>query len=230
MAPEIEHNNWSIVLVGSINPAIFHPAWFEMHGVISKEIAESSEVRVVHADVASMSMGNIRIDVQRNRFHVQTEVAPEVTILDMVLRVFGDLLPHTHINQFGINKDSHFRTENMEKRVTLGRMFAPTAPWGAFGKRIEESKGNLTGGMTNVTMREIVDGEGWSGYIDARLKPSPDLDQLTGVHVAVNNHFELKSYQDGEGAMRALDLLKNNFEDRMAKAEEIIESVVDNSK
>ncbi len=66
--PEIERNSWSIVLIGSFNPAIFHPAWLALNGVISKEVGEAGQVNVVHPEVSSISIDTIRIEVQRNRY------------------------------------------------------------------------------------------------------------------------------------------------------------------
>jgi hypothetical protein len=176
--------------------------------------------------VAKFSLASIRIDVQRNRFSIQTELAPEISILDYVLKVFGDLLPHSQITQFGVNRSAHFRTTTTEQRIKLGRKFAPTSPWGSFGKRIEMSDGDTIGGMTTVTMREVLTDNNWFGHIDANLAPSYDLNLLTGVQVNINNHFELKNYGVGEGAMRALELLRDNFEVRLADSEMIIETVM----
>jgi hypothetical protein len=226
MVPEIERNNWSIVLIGSFNPAIFHPSWFLLNEVISKETAASAEVQVVHSEVASVALGPLRLDVQRNRFSIQTEQAPEITLLDFVLRVFGDLLPHSQINQFGINRTVYFRAPSSEKRIQLGRVFAPPAPWGPFGNRIEHSTGKTLGGMTNVSMREVLIDTAWSGHCEARLMPAYEIDADTGIQTHINNHFELKDYKEGDGAMAALLILKNEFESRMDRCEEIISAVL----
>ena len=226
MVPEIERNNWSIVLLGSFNPAIFHPSWFHLNGIISKEVADIAEVNVVHPEVSSVSLGPLRLEVQQNRFHVQTEQAPEIALLDFVLRVFGDLLPHSQITQFGVNRLIYFRAKSTEKRTELGRLFAPTAPWGAFGERIAASKGATVGGMTNVSMRELLDEATWFGHTEARLMPGFELDVATGIQISINNHFELKAYKEGEGAMRALEILRVEFEPRLAKCDEINSAVI----
>jgi hypothetical protein len=226
MLPEIERNNWSIVLIGSFNPAIFHPSWFLVNEVISKETAESAEVHVVHSEVASVTLGPLRLDVQRNRFSLQTEQSPEISLLDFVLRVFGDLLPHSQITQFGINRTVYFRAPSSERRTQLGRTFAPTTPWGAFGERIEGSQGVTLGGMTNVSMREVLVEAAWSGHCEARLMPAYEIDADTGIQTHVNNHFELKDYKEGDGAMAALEVLKNEFEPRMDRCDEIILAVL----
>ena len=226
MPPEIERNNWSIVLVGSFNPAIFHPAWFQLNKVISKETAESAVTELVHPDATVVALGSLRMDVQRNRFNIQTEQAPEISLLDFAMLVFGDLLPHSQITQFGINRAVFFRAPSADRRTELGRLFAPTAPWGAFGDRIAGSKGQTLGGTTNVSMREVLDSQEWNGHIEARLSPAYEVDQETGIQVNINNHFEMKNYKDGEGAIRSLRALQDSFEDRLKKCDEIINAVL----
>lgn len=41
-----------IVLVGSFNPKIFHPAWFAAQKLISQEAADESNVEVVTNDIS----------------------------------------------------------------------------------------------------------------------------------------------------------------------------------
>lgn len=226
MLPEIERNNWAIVLIGSFNPAIFHPSWLLINEVISKETADSADVHVVHPDLSSIVLGPLRLDVQRDRFSLQTEQSPEIMLLDFVLRVFGDLLPHSQINQFGINRAVYFRAPSPESRTQLGRTFAPTAPWGAFGERIEGSDGMTLGGMTNLAMREILFDAMWSGHCEARLMPAYEIDRDSGIQMHLNNHFEVKDHREGNGAMAALIILKKEFETRMEKCDEIIDAVL----
>lgn len=226
MVPEIERNNWSVVLIGSFNPAIFHPSWFSLNEVISKEIADSAEIQVVHSEVAVFNLGALRLDVQRNRFCVQTEQAPEIALLDFVMIVFGDLLPHSQISQCGINHTVYFRAPSTDRRTQLGRTFAPPAPWGPFGQRIEASNGETVGGMTNVSMREVFESTSYLGHCEARLMPGYEIDQNTGVQIQVNNHFELKSDKESVGTMATLNILKNEFEPSMERCEEIIAAVL----
>ena len=83
----IKPGELQIVLVGSFNPSIFHPAWFALNEVISQEHAVSSEVGVVHNEVASMTLGNqIKVSCEANRFQVEVSKAPEIILLDLVSR------------------------------------------------------------------------------------------------------------------------------------------------
>ena len=226
MLPEIERNNWSIVLIGNFNPAIFHPAWFAMNNVISREVADSSDTEVVHSEASVMSLGALRLNIQRMRFGIETEQAPEIALLDFVSVVFGDLLPHSEIHQFGINRTVFFRASSSESRTRLGRIFAPTAPWGSFGARIEQSSGSTTGGMTTVAMRELFNETHWNGHCEAKLMPAYELDVNTGIQIAINNHFEMKDQKKGGGTKAALSIIESEFEARMTRSEEVIAAVL----
>ena len=53
ISPEI--SGTSIVLVGSFNPAIFTPAWFELHGLLPEGASEIADVDVVHPQATSFT-------------------------------------------------------------------------------------------------------------------------------------------------------------------------------
>ncbi len=226
LAVEIERSHWSIVLLGSFNPSIFHPSWFAQNEVISQEHAGSSEVGVIHNEVASMTLGNqIRVTCEANRFQVEVSKAPEIILLDLVSKVFGDLLPHSRVQSFGINKSAHFRASSPGKRTEIGRMFAPTDPWGEFGKRIQRSEGEQVGGLMSLRMREIKNDDDTTGSLEARVEPSQALDKMSGIFVAVNRHFDLRDYKEGSGAIQAIRKLDQEFGLALKDCDEIIDSI-----
>jgi hypothetical protein len=52
---QAELEGLTIVVVGSFNPAIFHPAWFSRCNLIRQEEADSAKVEIVHSEVAQFS-------------------------------------------------------------------------------------------------------------------------------------------------------------------------------
>ena len=219
---EIERSHWSVVLLGSFNPAIFHPSWFEMHDVISNQVAEAADVQVVHNEISIISLGDISINVEASKFQVETSVAPEIRILDFVSKVFGDVLPHSKIKSFGINKSVHFRAPSQEKRTEMGRLLAPTGPWGEFGERIENSHGALLGGMMSLRMREPLEDDDTRGHFEARIEPSHVLDRHTGIMVATNRHYEMKEVPEYSGAREAIEKLDAEFEGTLEYSDKLI--------
>jgi len=144
---------------------------------------------------------------------------------DAVSKVFGDLLPHSCVHSFGINKSVHFRASSADKRTEIGRMFAPTDPWDEFGKRIQSSEGAQVGGLMSLRMREIKNDDVTTGSLEARIEPSQALDQMSGIFVAVNRHFELHDYKEGYGAIEAIRKLDQEFVQALKDSDEIIESI-----
>src|ERR1700730_1165580 len=92
--------------------------------------------------------------VQRQRFQILVRTAPFVRILDVVSKAFRELLPHTPIRQFGINRSIHFSVGTEGVRNAIGRKLAPLEPWGDWGEQISKGSGKLRGGMLNVSMLE----------------------------------------------------------------------------
>jgi len=104
-------------------------------------------------------------------------------------------------------------------------MFAPTDPWDEFGKRIQSSEGAQVGGLMSLRMREIKNDDVTTGSLEARIEPSQALDQMSGIFVAVNRHFELHDYKEGYGAIEAIRKLDQEFVQALKDSDEIIESI-----
>lgn len=215
------------MLLGSFNPAIFHPSWFEVNGVISKEVAQEADLDVVHNQISKLSLGDMAVTAEVSKFQVETTNAPEIRLLDFVSKVFGDVLPHSKIRSFGINKTVQFRAISAERRHDIGRRLAPTEPWGKFGSRLDSSDYEKLGGMVSLRMREILSNDECLGHLEARIEPSSVLDKRTGILVSINKHFELKDQTELPGARIAISILDAEFNAALRDADEIINHFVE---
>ena len=56
-----ENDTSTIVLVGSLNPAIFHPAWFALNEIVGKEEINDAKIDVVHKEVSRFVVRGIEI-------------------------------------------------------------------------------------------------------------------------------------------------------------------------
>lgn len=227
MSIEIESSQWSVVLIGKFNPSIYHPSWFKLHEVISQEDFESSEVKLVHSEISTVSLGDIELMVDKNRFQVTKSVTPEITLLDFVSKVFGDILPHSHISVFGVNKTVKFRTPTAEKRKELGRRMAPLEPWRHFGENIKQGSGDTIGGLISLKMREIINDASTTGHMEVRIEPDYSIDAHRGVSLTLNRHVALKDYSESEGALRAISLLTGLYEPAQEYADLIVNDVLE---
>jgi len=133
----------SIVLLGNFNPAIFSPAWFARYEVVSATEAEAAEIVISLPDFTRFQVGTKMITVDPKRFAVETTQAPWVSICDVAVKTFGELLPHTPLLQIGINRQVHFGVGTEDVRNRMGRELTPTMPWGEWGSKIEASPPEL---------------------------------------------------------------------------------------
>src|SRR3712207_1383849 len=98
----------TVVLLGSFNPAIFHPAWFAANGLIREEEARAAEIEIVHPNAAVFRTEWLVIESARDRFLATTILdAYYEPLRDLVVGVL-DLLSHTPLTAMGLNRDFHY--------------------------------------------------------------------------------------------------------------------------
>ena len=223
IAPEIA--GVSIVLLGSFNPAIFTPAWFALHGLLPKSVAETAELAVAHQHVTSFRADWLRLEVTLERFLVETEQAPHIRVYDLAVRVFKEHLHHTPLKAFGINRNVHFQVESLAVRDRLGRTLAPVEPWGAWGRKL--GLDGEHGGMTSLTMSQLNPEERpRGGRINIQVEPSNRIGNgRTGVYVGVNDHFAIDD-TGPSSAGRLMDLFEGEFDASLSRSNQVIDQVM----
>ena len=63
MRIEPEISGVSVVVLGTFNPAIFTPAWFELHGLLPHGVDARAELTVAHPQVTAFTVDWLRLDV-----------------------------------------------------------------------------------------------------------------------------------------------------------------------
>ena len=225
MRIEPEISEVDIVLVGNFNPAIFTPAWFALHELLPRRVAEGAELEVAHRELTVFKIEWCQIHVTLERFQLRTTTAPYIRLCDLTLRVFGEHLHHTPIRAIGINRNVHFRVGDMSERDRIGRRLAPVEPWGKWCERLGLAEEQ--GGMTSLKMSALnQEATPLGGEVNVTVEPSKRIDDIrVGVYVAVNNHYSKEPA--GEETNKALlGWLKQNFEASIEQSEEIIDQVM----
>ncbi|MFA6413518.1 MAG: hypothetical protein WCW53_12550 [Syntrophales bacterium] len=228
MRIEPENNSVSIVLVGSLNPAIFHPSWFVANDLLSKSDIESAEVEIVHRNIAIFKVGDwLRIQVDPNRFVAETTEPPFIRLFDIVVRTFKEALIHTPIIKMGINRRVHFSVGDEETRNKIGMKLAPQEVWGEWASHIAGKEKEKHGGLTSLSMSQIDLDDREDGYITAKVTPSKLVKNGAGIFIEVNDHYEINKEDPLAGATPIIDILRKQFDVSIRRSEWIIDQIMD---
>ncbi len=127
-----EEDNFSIVVVGAMNPRIHHPAWYQLVKLIDEPTAAAALTEGQFACLqpfATFRTSHFAIACQDSMWTIQTHNAAHLErIRDIAAEVFDTRLRETPISAFGLNFDYHRRTrladvgQCLAERVALLRI------------------------------------------------------------------------------------------------------------
>jgi len=197
----LQSESASIVLIGSFNPAIFHPEWLLRHGLISEDDSKGAKVEIVHNQLSKFGLEWLFIDVMHEKLIARSNdssyFSPMRDLVSSVLKI----LEHTPINQMGMNLDLSYKIDEEEIWHRIGDNLVPKKYWDVLPERV---------GMKGVTL-ESPRPDDLKGYIQVRV--SPIRKEFTGVNFGVNNHIELFYVEDeDEVKLNSADILVDNWD------------------
>jgi hypothetical protein len=224
IAPEI--GDVSIVLVGNLNPLIFHPSWFVRNQLFTEKEGEVAEINVIHSEISQFRMEWLTVRVEQTRFTAQTQEAPFVRLADLVVRTFKEFLVHTPIGMLGINRNVHFSVSDESTRNRIGKALAPHEPWGEWAKHIEGSAPEKRGGMRSLSMEQRDLDDRRRGRLLIKVEPSSRLEGGIGIYAAVNDHYEIDDPKNPAGCHDIIDILEKRFDKSIQRSEWLIDQVM----
>lgn len=177
-----------VVLVGSFNPAIFHPEWFLRQGIIPDQDAKEAEIEVVSGQVASVKMWGMRFQCLSDRFSIGTRnVSLAERLQDIIHQTFS-LLRHTPITACGINPWAQYEVSSTEYWHKIGHTLAPKEL--VWNELLEKP------GMQSLTIKASRHGE-FPGETNVIVEPSV---LPLGIVVRSNYHYGLPRDSTHAGA------------------------------
>lgn len=185
----LELDGYSIIVVGSFNPAIFQPLWLSDNNLIRKEEANEAKIEIIHRQAAIFSTEWFSLQVTDDRFALETkDPTKSLPLRDLAFGAFK-ILEHTPIAAFGLNRIQHYSMSSMDRWHALGHHLAPKASWHAL--------------LSEPGMRLLIM-EGKRANCDARIQVRIEpLDRLTGgVSISVNEHHDFTPLKDATIADR----------------------------
>jgi hypothetical protein len=145
----------SVVFLGSFNPRIFHPTWFEREGLAfpEEEAASLSETKsngpLVTPDLSRCDIGQeISIECLTDRLFINAATTLGEERLRSLATAILAKLPHTPITAVGMNHSQVFDTRNEEEWHLVGDLLVPKDEiW----TKVMEGRP----GMSNLQVEEI---------------------------------------------------------------------------
>lgn len=215
-SPELEQA--AVILLGSFNPAIFHPSWFAAHDLIPNDeqrVPKGVKLAIAHTEVTDFSTDDFTLQVQPQRFALRALNASFYESLrDLAFSTFS-ILHHTPIKKMGLNRNFHFRMPSAESWHEVGDRLAPKEHWTGFLHKP---------GMKNLTM-EGARQDDYEGFIRVLVEPSGEV-RPYGIHVGVNDHYEVSDPEESQGCLELIEILKNSWTESLGKAADIAHAIV----
>jgi hypothetical protein len=214
MKPTVELNGLEIIVVGTLNPQIFHPEWFARQQLVQQTEADNATIEVVSPDVSSFSVGWARLQIVREYASFATNQSQHYELLrDLVTGTFK-YLRFTPLLKFGINRSAHFKMKDNESWHTLGHALAPKEKW---------EKVLIKPGLLSLHVQGVRP-DGYKGSVNVAVEPSVRIPG--GVFMRVNDHFEIEEGGSESSCEKVVRMLNGEFEESLKRYTSISESIL----
>lgn len=210
--PDPLNEDVSTVLVGSLNPAIFQPAWLAAQGLILESEAKAAKINVISPQASDVTFLDFGLQVLQSRLTLRTiDISKSDKICDLVVGILTKL-SHTPITAAGINQSFHLPTPGEGVWHHIGHVLAPKdRVWNT----LYENPGMLS--LTIQSPRK----NPFSFNVNVSVQPS----QLTTHGVFFSSNFDFKTSNKIDSAAEAADFLQGNWEEGTKEARRVAEAV-----
>ncbi|ORU93413.1 MAG: hypothetical protein A6F72_06780 [Cycloclasticus sp. symbiont of Poecilosclerida sp. N] len=209
-----------IVLLGSFNPAIFHPEWFIKNNIIAEWEYTQKDILFV-PDVTRVSLPSERyLAVLPDQFSIRATMPSDfLGLRDIVTSTFT-LLKETPINQMGLNYTAVFKLSK-DDWVTFGKKLVPTEVWTNSAKYFSEldDKKKEQAGLLALTMH-LPRPDELNGFILSRLRVKSF--ENYEIIFEINNHIEIEN----KDVSQMLKILESSWEKSLLFAETYIGNIL----
>lgn len=209
-----------IVLVGSFNPAIFHPQWFARKTLMSDTEADAANLEVCHSDVAKFSTDWYELEVLQKRMTVKTKhIGRSEELRDFVASTFL-VLSETPVEAVGFNKQSIYRANSDKYWHLIGDVLAPKAIW-------EDALPAAQLGMRSLDIQGVRTDD-LLGVRNVKVFPVYDQgSKNSDVAFTFNSHIEVSKSIEEERVKDLYQIFMGFFESEMNLASNVFSSVLE---
>jgi hypothetical protein len=216
--PTLQINGIHINLLGDLNPAIFHPAWFASEKLITE--AEANEATkagvrfICSPQYTTFQIPWATFDVAQDHFNaVTTRESQYEALRDLVLGTFK-LLRHSPIKRLGINVECHYKYETLDAWNTFGHKLVPKEIW----RKVMDDPGLLALTIIDKARRKHPDG-------NTRVDIQSSTRVQPGIFFGVNNHYECPTTAPA-GATEAVKIIESEFNKALEHSNHIINTLL----
>jgi hypothetical protein len=181
--PELE--NCTVVLLGSFNPAIFHPEWFIRMGLLPVGARDPSGIKVVSPDVSECVLGPVKVFCDNTRLIFSVgNMTDSDKLQDLVIGSLS-ILGHVPLTAAGINQEGVFKTRSEAHWHKIGHTLVP--------KELVWNKLGDTPGTHQILVKYPLDkNSGTEQHIS--VTPYPQGTQLhPAIKINTNIHYQIGS-------------------------------------
>ncbi|MGI9185450.1 MAG: hypothetical protein ACR2GZ_10915 [Solirubrobacteraceae bacterium] len=211
--PAFDEKQVSVIFIGSFNPRILQPSWFDARGLLTERDVEAAGLLVSDAVTAFRTpLFTLLCDQNRCQITTASKTPTPDLIRDLAVDMF-EILGETPINGIGINAYAH-----VPPRVKTWD--AVVAQLGDPHKTLELMEGQ---GLRTVELTGLRPGDGLSGSRQVLMQPSNFI--TDGVFILVNDDVRLGSPEDQGNGRMAVEILRTEWKPSRDFAETTIEHI-----
>lgn len=215
-----EGEGLDVVVVGSFNPAIFHPEWFLRQKLIADQDVKDAKINAVSSGVTQVELCGLKLLCVSERLSISTSnVSQAARVQDLLVQIFT-LLPHTPVTACGINLWAHYQVSAVDYWHKIGHTLVPKEQiWNGI---LEQP------GLQSLTIKAQRKGE-FPGEINISVEPSAQF--APGIFVRSNFHYPLPTNSVHAGAAEVLlKFIKTEWNPACEMARRVANTIFDKIK
>ena len=209
-------------MVGTFNPAVFHPLWFAEKGLLPREEADVAvaTVQAVSNEVMTFRSSWLQFQCLPNRCaFTSTESAFHHELRDLAIGTFR-FLPEEPVSALGLNRDAHAEAPSEAAWHAVGDRLAPNEPWA-------ELAGGERAGLLRVAVQIRRRDDDIEGYFNVTVGPSDEI-APNGVFLGVNDHYQVASESEPKPAEELLPIIESRWEPARDRANDAARLILRN--
>ena len=208
-----ESEGGGIVLRGSFNPGIYHPAWLARNELISEQGAKAAEITQKSPGFLHFTTEDFIFLSDEDRLQIlaiKADMLP--ALLDLTIGILKNL-PHTPLTACGINRDMHFSVESEDSMHFLGDVLAPKEPWNHLMEDPRLSRIDFRGELPS----------GLPGWQNVQIEPSRKV--RPGIYIHTNAHIDIEGEEE-DSSDKVIEILTNEWDRTLDHSKSIAEGIM----